>query len=512
MVIIYILKFKEQFSMKKIILLFIIFYTTFSFSQSTTNLKVTESPEFKDKNYSEAVLAIHTTNNLKTGLIRSGKKVFLLDVFDDKLNKIASQTLESNNKESFEGYVSFNDEIKFITVLAPSKRERIVYCNTFNVETNKVHKKELFRADVEKGGLFTGRNKRGTNVAISPNGQYIAIATDNIKKNLNSYKVHVFDSETFELIFERSYQEHVDNYFEPNDIFVDDNANLYTLGKLYISGKNQKKDGEANYNFLLYQLSKGSVKSQIVSLTDGNHIASLIISNYDGKINLVGFYSEKFAGNIKGGCNFEIDTTTLEVLGKKNTVLPKNVYEDLYGEAKAERHNNKKKELSSFDIDYIIRDNEGNTFLLAEEFYVTTQYVNTGMNGAGYMTTTYHYDDILILKFDINGDISWGRSVFKRANTPSYNAFLKNNELHIILNSGKNLTEKNDGRTKVSKGLFESSALYDFIYSANGDVKYNKIQDNSGKNFYTPYFGTYNNGKFILISDGGRKKQFMLLE
>ena len=160
----------------------------------------------------------------------------------------------------------------------------------------------------------------------------------------------------------------------------------------------------------------------------------------------------------------------------------------------------------------MVRDNTGNTFVLAEEFYVTQTYVATGMNGAGYWTTTYHYDDILILKFDKSGEISWGRSIFKRSTVPSYNAFLKDDKLHVILNSGKNLTEKSDGRTKVSKGWFESSALYDFTYSSDGKVEYNKIQDNKGNTYYLPFYGTYNLDTFIMMSDSGRKKQFMILK
>lgn len=133
------------------------------------------------------------------------------------------------------------------------------------------------------------------------------------------------------------------------------------------------------------------------------------------------------------------------------------------------------------------------------------------MNG-GYWTTTYHYDDILILKFNAQGELDWGRSIFKRATSPSYNAFLKNDELHVVLNSGKNLTEKKDGRTKASKGWFESSALYDFVYSSNGDVSYDKIQNNKGKTFYLPYYGTFSNNKFIMMSSARKKKQFMILE
>ena len=108
--------------------------------------------------------------------------------------------------------------------------------------------------------------------------------------------------------------------------------------------------------------------------------------------------------------------------------------------------------------------------------------------------------------------MEWGRSVFKRATAPSYNAFLKDNQLHLILNSGKNLKDKEDGRTKVSKGFFESTALYDFAYSENGEVDYNKIQDNKGANFYMPAYGTLKNENFIMINTRGSEKSLMILK
>ena len=112
----------------------------------------------------------------------------------------------------------------------------------------------------------------------------------------------------------------------------------------------------------------------------------------------------------------------------------------------------------------------------------------------------------------LNGELDWGRSVNKRATGPSYNAFLKNDELHIILNSGKNLLEKKDGRTKVSKGWFESSSLYDIVYSSDGKVSYDKIQNNKGKVYYTPYYGTFTDGKFITTTTRRKKKKFLKLE
>ena len=37
--------------------------------------------------------------------------------------------------------------------------------------------------------------------------------TDNIKKNTNAYKVHVYDTNSFELKFTKDYQNHTDNKF-----------------------------------------------------------------------------------------------------------------------------------------------------------------------------------------------------------------------------------------------------------------------------------------------------------
>ncbi|MGB3149693.1 MAG: hypothetical protein WBB27_03435, partial [Maribacter sp.] len=177
------------------------------------------------------------------------------------------------------------------------------------------------------------------------------------------------------------------------------------------------------------------------------------------------------------------------------------------GEDKAD--DKKEKELSNFHVDYVLKDSNGNTYVLAEAFYVTQTYVSTGVGGV--IVTTPHYDDIIILKFDAQGELNWGRSVFKKSTSPSYNAFLKENDLHVILNSGKSLTEKKDGRTKVSKGILESSALYDFTYTPSGEVSYNKIQNNNGNTYYVPFYGTYENDTFIMTSDGKKKKQFMIL-
>ena len=133
----------------------------------------------------------------------------------------------------------------------------------------------------------------------------------------------------------------------------------------------------------------------------------------------------------------------------------------------------------------------------------------------GTTTTTFHYDDILVLKFDGNGELAWGRSIFKRSNAPSYNVFLLDDQLHLILNSGKNFKEKDDGRTKVSKGWFESSSLYDIVFEENGKISYDKIQDNKGQEYYLPAYGAFtSDDSFIMINKSrstSNNRKLMLL-
>ncbi len=499
--------------MKKTI--FLVVLCLFSFvskgQEVTTRLKITESAEFKDEVRVGPIDAMYTLPNGKTAIVRFGKRDILLDVFNNNLDKEYSKVIEKEKKEIYKGHLSFGDVIKVFTVFSPKKKERILYCHTFNIRTQTHTKTELFKANVKKGGgLFSGSNKRQTSFTVSPNQQYIAIATDNIKKNTNSYIIHVFDAETLNLVYKKSYLDHKNNYFEHNDLMIDDDATVFSLGKVFKKGTAEKKNGDANYEFVMHKISESAISNTSITL-DEEFIRSLIISQKNNELHLIGFYSEKSSNRLKGGCDFILDETNLAIKTKKITELPKQVYEDLYGYRKGKRKKNKGKELRNFYVDYIIDDSNGNTYLLAEEFYVTTQYFGTGMNG-GYWQTIYHYDDILILKFTAKGELSWGRSVFKRSNAPSYNAFLKNDELHIILNSGKNLLEKNDGRTKVSQGWFESSSLYDFVYTSDGNVTYSKIQDNRGKNYYTPFYGTYTDGIFIMANDLSRRKQFMKLE
>jgi len=497
--------------MKKAI--YISLFCLFSFvsngQEATTKLKVTRSVEFKDAVKVGSIKVMHTSATGKTGIVRFGKKDILVDVFNTNLGKEFTQRITKERRERYKGHLSFGDNIYVFTTFSPKLRERELYCYIINLEEKTKTKKKLFKIDVKNANaIYSKLNTAEASFSVSPNQEYIAVATYHTTENNNSYLIHVYEAKTLSLVYKTKYDAGENNeFFEPNDLLINDDTSVYVLGRQFKDGKLEKISGKANYEFSVHKISENITSENAIVLNE-EHIQSLVLSYKNNELHLIGFYSERNTSRVKGGCDFVLDETTLAVKTKKINELPKQVYEDLYGYRNGKRKKKKSKELRDFIINYIIDDSQGNTYLLAEEYY-TSSANNFGLNS---YTIKEHYDDILILKFDVNGNLNWGRSIYKQATEPSYNVFLKNDELHVILNSGKNLLEKKDGRTKVSQGMFESSALYDIVYSSTGTVAYNKIQDNKGKTYFTPFYGTYIDGVFIMANSQKKKKQFLKLE
>lgn len=494
--------------LKKLHYLFLLFAFS-GYTQSETSLSVTETVPFKDESHTYEILTMKTTEEGFTGLVRQGKRDLAFDIFDSEQKNIFSEVVDVERKEKYIGDVFHGNEFKIITVIRVNKMDREIYCHSFNLKTKTLNKQLLFKTSVErKQELFYVSNKRQTSVAISPSGQFMAIATDDYNKNTNSYTIRQFDAKTLKLNYQKAYQNEKDRYFEPNDLYVDNEGVAYVVGKLYKEGRSEKRKKQANYEFVLNKVSAQENLELSISLED-EFVQSLNISNNGDELYLMGFYSERNGKRLKGSCNFTVSKSNFKLVSKSTDPLPVVVYDDLYGNDKGKEKS--EKELINFTIDHFLNDASGNTYILAEKFYITSTYMTYGMGG-GSMTITPHYDDIIILKYDKTGELLWGRSIFKSETFASYNAFLKDDTLHVLLNTGKSLTEKEDGRTKASKGFLESTALYDFEYSADGEVEYNKIQDNKGNTKYFPANGTYENGTFLMMSGGGRERQFMILK
>lgn len=488
----------------------------FNYGQSASSLSIVTTKEYEDEIKSDSIISFYTSEKGYTGVIRESKKNLVFDIFDQNFDRLNVMAVDRDKKETILGDLFFGNEIKVFTEYAVRKNERLIFCHIFNIQDQSHRKVKLYETITEgRNTLYSELKDHQTLFAISDSGNYLALCTDNIDKDDDSYLVRVFDSKSLEELYTQPFLENNNNHFELIDLTIGEDTIVYSLGKLYEEGRREIKNNDPNYHFILNKLGINEKKRISIELSE-EFIHSLVFTLLDEKLQLIGLYSERNTNMIKGGCTFDINLETLSIEDHKKYDLPVEVFEDLYGEKRAERK--KGNELSNFNIDYTLRDDGGNTYLLAEEFYTTSNVgVMFGAIGGAIGSTATggsmpHYDDILVLKFDNSGSLTWGRSVLKKSFEHSYNAFIKGDNLNIVLNSGQDLEKKKDGRVKVSQGIFEGGALYHIIFNKLGETSINKIQNYETGYRYQPQYGTYFKGSFIMTNSGRKQKKFMVLQ
>ena len=482
-----------------------------SFSQSSY-FNVAETEPFKDTRRGSSLEAVFTFEDESLVAVRSAKKKLMISSFDSNYKLQSDIELDLEKREDYIG-TSFSDiDVRVFTVQRIDKNTRDLYCHTYMIDTKKVTKTKMYTATSSTKRRrvgFTGPKKHTENFRGSPDGKYLAFAVDNINAKTNSYSIRVYD-EDMNLIYDTSYYKDIERYFRFDDFVITNDAEVITVGKLYKSGKRDRKYGKANYDYVIHKVTENETTSRSLKLED-NFIDELRFAQTEDVIRLLGFYSERSSDRMKGALTYNFEGTDITKVTLKQAPFPESIYKDLFPEARAERLKEKEKEFSNFYLDYTFVDDFGNSYLLAEQFYITEVTVQNGMNGGMTSTTQYHYDDILVMKFDNEGNILWGRALLKKDNQPSYNALVMDDELHVFLNTGKNIKEKADGRKKTKRGLFTATALFDVVFDANGEKTFELIQENQGKTVYRPYLGTFDYDKFILANMSKNKKQFLVL-
>lgn len=479
----------------------------------STYFNVTETEPFKDSRRGSSLEGAFTLVTGEVVAVRAAKKELLVSSFDANYNLQSDIELNLERKESFLG-ASFSDEVvRVFTVQKVDRNTRDVFSHNYNVSSKKITKIKLYSTVSGKAkgskNRALGPKKHDENFRGSPDGKYLAFAVDNINAKTNSYTIRVYDQE-LNLVYETSYYSKIERYFQFDDFIVTNEAEIISVGKLYKVGKRDRKKGKANYDYVIHKVTQTENTTSNLELKD-NFINELRFAQTDDVIRLFGFYSERSSANMKGALSYNMEGTNIQDVLLKQAPFPESIYDDIFREARAERLKEKEKEFSNYYLDYAYVDEQGNSYLLAEQFYITQTTTSGGGMGGMTTQTQFHYDNILIIKFDSAGSILWGRAILKKDNLPSYNALVLDDQLHVFFNTGKDIIEKKDGRKKAKRHIFSSTALYDVVFDANGKDTFEMIQENKGKTVYRPYLGTYDYDKFILANLSKSKKQFLIL-
>lgn len=481
----------------------------------STHFSVNETQHFKDIKGNTDILSVH---HLDQGIVavRSIKKGLVLSTFDNSYNFKTNIELDIEKKETYVGSAYVNGILRVFTSHKVDKKNIDMYCTTFFAGKGRGVKKKLYSVTTgkRKGKGFFGwyvpsLRKYEENFRISPDGKFLAFAIDNFNNKAHTSSFKVYDQD-LTLLFDKKYIEDSKTVYQFDDFVVTNDGEVITAGKQYKSGRTDKKNGKANYDYVLHKVTENESTKKQIDLGD-NFIKEVRFAQNGPKLRLLGFYSGRNSSRMKGGISYSFDGSNISNVQPKVSPFPKEVFDDIYSETKAKRLKGKEKEFRSYYLDYSLEDEDGNAYLLAEQFYITT-HTQGGANGIMTTYTVTHYDNVLVVKFDPEGNLSWGRGLYKKSTAPSYNAIVNEGKLHVFLNTGKNLKEKIDGRKKLKKGWLEKTALYDVVHSESGEQTFEKIKDNDGrKDFFSPFKGSWEDETFVIPNFSKSKKRFLVL-
>jgi hypothetical protein len=450
-------------------------------------------------------------------------KGYFIRHFDENLKLVGEHEFEEPNKNADLNSVFIHNGnlYMFETAKKDGNFEFNVYSTTigsFNFSKKnltKVLKKDVRAWDSNRyGGAI--EPFLYDQVVVSENEKYFCFGIAVKDKQKREKKKYFLYDMNFNKVFEKTFIREVNRRkFQFTGNQIDEyNEAIVVLGQAYTEEKKKKKNKEgAKYQFELYQLNSDGQRKIIIDPQE-NYIPDLFPLFKSGKVYCVGFYSLIKDTRYKGVSYFEIDET-FQLKKEKYTPFTEQFLNDKYGDRKKRK---KKKELKNISPKSLIMGDDGNILLNAEEFYITSNSYS-GTNGTMNTTFTYHFDDIMSIKFDQNGDVVWARNINKRQASAggffeylSFEALLKNNTAYLFINAGAK-SIKQEGKKKLNFVSTRVKKMDLFLVTINSDGEYTYQQLTNYKSGNLPIHVSrgidVNENEIIFLSGKKKEKQFV---
>ncbi|HRF82482.1 MAG TPA: hypothetical protein PL070_20650, partial [Flavobacteriales bacterium] len=260
--------------------------------------------------------------------------------------------------------------------------------------------------------------------------------------------------------------------------------------------REKKREGKAAYNYHLITFSSSGDQTDNAIASGDRFLQDLTISldDGDGPILCGGFYGNKGANKVRGAFFMSLDPRTKAVLHESYKEFSDDFitqYMTAKEEEKAKKKAAKKDEdlqMFEYDLDEIIRREDGGAVLVGEQYYMyTTTVCTTTQNGGQSCRTVYHYiyNDIIVVNISPEGDIEWASTVPKRQHTTndggffsSYALEVKDSNLYFIFNdNGENLFKAAGEKFKQMDLQGKSSIVTIATVDQDGGVKREALFD-----------------------------------
>lgn len=419
----------KQKNMKKskIILYSMLFISTISFAQvKTEKAKVLWGSENEGKRNSTLSDIVGYDETGVFAIKNAGimGSTITLEHYDKKMNLTKSVELESKFNDKvvdFEFIIHSNKNLYLFTSFKNQKlKQNFIFVQTVDkktLEPNNDMKKvaEISYAEKSKynAGDFNYRISRDSSKVLV----YFNLPYD--KGESEKFGYNVFDKNINQIWEKQITLPYNEELFEVGDYQVDNNGNVYLLGKLFNDKRKSSVDGKPNYKQQLLSYSKNGIEFKDFPIeVDGKYLKDMKIAiNEKGEIICAGFFSnvsKVYKSSIGGTFFLKVDGISKKIIVQNF----KDFDESFFNEDKSdepEKKDEKKKdekdenlELRDYNLDDIIIKDDGGIVLIAEQFYSKTYGTTTTTN-----TTYYYYNSIIVVNMNAKGNIEWVKRIPK---------------------------------------------------------------------------------------------------
>jgi hypothetical protein len=255
---------------------------------------------------------------------------------------------------------------------------------------------------------------------------------------------------------------------------------------------------------------------QITSFkSDERYIESLYLLKNKDRLVCVGFFGNKQEYKLNGVCVYDVNPETLETNFSKFNEFSNEFLDDKYGNREGKKKRKKEKGINNIDFKgvYLMANND--IVVNAEEFFITT-VTTMDANGNWRTRTVYHYNDIMAMRLDADGNLKWARNINKAqvgTVNSSYTSLPVEESTYFFINCSDDVKKISADRIAFKQTSSKKSNLYVISIDGEGNFDYKKlIDDKESKVYYKVNNGITNINNQSVILLGERKKDGRILK
>lgn len=365
-----------------------------------------------------------------SGRTFAANKVFLRK-YDKKLNLVSESQITFNLEQvkslSLEGITVFNGKLTvFSSHVEKSTKTQTFYYQHISSKDEASAPIKLIETDFDDDSKVSSR---GISFKISPEQNYLMVYQSVPSKKGENEKLnaYVFDHD-MKLFWKKSVElEYSAKNTSIAEYEVSDMGSAYMLVKVSNADKEveevaQKREKEKSAGvkkskqtertaFFIYTFSPGGDESQKYLIDLGKEVFATALKtsfSQDGTIAIGGFYADNsVTSGIQGTFYMTLDLLQKQMGQAKTQKIPEATRRLLLGNKAVDK--GKDKNAGSFLIKYFKPQPDGSTLIVAEEYYITVHYNSS----KGNIYFVHHYDDVLAMKLDAEGNVMWSNVVRK---------------------------------------------------------------------------------------------------